>query len=472
MSTLHTIVFYSYKGGVGRSLALYHLTKHLAQQGKKVVLMDLDLEAPGLPFKFNLREQIPGGMVDLLDDFAKHEKNPEDRLYELMVQPRFAEQDRVEWQGFAPVRLLAAGNPLDLGYWKRLAQLNWQDMFYSEPRWGVGFFLEVKEIIRDKYDPDYLLIDARTGITEMGGAALALLADQVVCLFVNNMENHYGIRSVMRGIRTVIRPPGAEPISIIPVVTRIPERMLSEDQLTSELQEFFNKPAENLAATLNIHQVFVLHSHPPLEIDESQAIDEKAALFLDYKKLFQVLRPPEPTIHKKYTSPPLERPIRWLHLSDLHMGSPGRTLWWQVHEEFKTSILAAVEQSGPPDCILITGDLTWRGQASDFHLLDQFLAELLGWLRKEGREDPLIIPVPGNHDLSRPKGMATLPYSVLEKFGKGRDDPAIALLLDTLWEEKDASYLAPLFANYQEWLERTILPVLRQRKGVSCVTSH
>ena len=50
-----TITFYSYKGGVGRSLALANCAKFLAYHGKKVVVMDLDLEAPGLHHKFGFQ---------------------------------------------------------------------------------------------------------------------------------------------------------------------------------------------------------------------------------------------------------------------------------------------------------------------------------------------------------------------------------------------------------------------------------
>ena len=42
------ITFYSYKGGVGRTLALANIGVLLAKRGKKVLLMDWDLEAPGL----------------------------------------------------------------------------------------------------------------------------------------------------------------------------------------------------------------------------------------------------------------------------------------------------------------------------------------------------------------------------------------------------------------------------------------
>ena len=42
------ITFYSYKGGVGRSMAMANIAVVLARWGKKVLIIDWYLEAPGL----------------------------------------------------------------------------------------------------------------------------------------------------------------------------------------------------------------------------------------------------------------------------------------------------------------------------------------------------------------------------------------------------------------------------------------
>jgi len=47
--------FYSYKGGVGRSMALANVAVLLASWDKKVLVVDWDLEAPGLHQYFNKR---------------------------------------------------------------------------------------------------------------------------------------------------------------------------------------------------------------------------------------------------------------------------------------------------------------------------------------------------------------------------------------------------------------------------------
>jgi Mrp family chromosome partitioning ATPase len=66
------VTFYSYKGGVGRSMALANVATWYRLQGLQVVMIDWDLEAPGLESFFAtesaerdlLRAKI--GLVDLL----------------------------------------------------------------------------------------------------------------------------------------------------------------------------------------------------------------------------------------------------------------------------------------------------------------------------------------------------------------------------------------------------------------------
>jgi hypothetical protein len=51
--------FYSYKGGVGRSMALANVAQYLYLQGLDVIMVDWDLEAPGLEeFFFDTQEDL------------------------------------------------------------------------------------------------------------------------------------------------------------------------------------------------------------------------------------------------------------------------------------------------------------------------------------------------------------------------------------------------------------------------------
>src|SRR5205814_9274585 len=74
---------YSYKGGVGRSLALAHLAYEFARRGLRVLAVDFDLEAPGLErYCFEgddvRRAREHPGIVDLIQEYrialtdAKH----------------------------------------------------------------------------------------------------------------------------------------------------------------------------------------------------------------------------------------------------------------------------------------------------------------------------------------------------------------------------------------------------------------
>jgi len=47
------VTFYSFKGGVGRSTALAFVANILATRGLKVVMIDFDLEAPGLSLLYS-----------------------------------------------------------------------------------------------------------------------------------------------------------------------------------------------------------------------------------------------------------------------------------------------------------------------------------------------------------------------------------------------------------------------------------
>lgn len=152
-------------------------------------------------------------------------------------------------------------------------------------------------------------------------------------------------------------------------------------------------------------------------------------------------------------------PLHWLHLSDLHVGCRGEAAWWHVLDQFWRSVDEHLESVGAPDLVLLTGDLTFKGDAAEFDRLTNFLQELLDRLPKStDGHPPLVVGVPGNHDLQRPSGLNALPYRVLRDFERGRDDPDVAGLVEAFWDREDASFLRPLFTNYLAWHDSVIRP--------------
>jgi MinD-like ATPase involved in chromosome partitioning or flagellar assembly len=190
---MKAISFFSYKGGVGRTMALTNMAMRLVEFGKSVMILDFDLEAPGVPFKMKryvTNDQVKSGIVDYIHEFSKLGRIADIKDY-VMTLPKNNLGDENMW-------FLPAGNSNADDYWQKLSSISWSDMFYKEGGGGLRFFLDLKEKIKKEYNPDFLLIDSRTGITELSGISLKILADEIVVLFVNNEENIYGTERVMQ----------------------------------------------------------------------------------------------------------------------------------------------------------------------------------------------------------------------------------------------------------------------------------
>jgi formylglycine-generating enzyme required for sulfatase activity len=286
---LQTLTFYSYKGGVGRTLMVANMARYLASFGKKVLAVDFDLEAPGLHYKLGFANP-ERGLIDYLHQLFLVEEIPESLApYVVAIEEENA--------AGGSIHLLPAGAAPSPAYWRQLSRLNWHELFYSEEAPGVPLFLELQERIAREYAPDFLLIDSRTGITEVGGATTTLLADRVICLLLNNRENLDGSREVLRSLRRAPRLTGQAPLEIWPVLSRIPEvGGEREAGLIREVRDFLCAEAEDLASTLTFPELFVLHSDPELQLREvlcigAEAGPEESILLRDYLALFGKLVP-------------------------------------------------------------------------------------------------------------------------------------------------------------------------------------
>ena len=299
---MRTITFYSYKGGVGRSLALANVATELAMSlGKKVFALDVDLEAPGLHYKLledKQREAVKKGVVDYIYEFytsSSHEMPA--RLEDFVCQVDLPGANGSLW-------LMPAGNVPASEYWQRLSRIAWHEFFFGSDSLGIPFFLELQERIRRTYTPDFLLIDARTGITGIGGMAVTLLPDQVVCLLAHNPENMEGARAVLRSIKSAPRMEGQAEIEIVPVVTRIPLKSSGEpdqardEDIANRIREFLNGPASPGADSIRTTEIVVLHSEPELQVEErlllgGQRRIAESPLARDYRRLFERIIPTE-----------------------------------------------------------------------------------------------------------------------------------------------------------------------------------
>ncbi len=88
------VTFYSFRGGVGRTMALANVAAHLARQGQRVFLIDFDLEAPGLSmmpeFRARTPPESPAGLLGYL--LAGLADRPLPSIRSLCYEPRLAGQ--------------------------------------------------------------------------------------------------------------------------------------------------------------------------------------------------------------------------------------------------------------------------------------------------------------------------------------------------------------------------------------------
>lgn len=317
---MQTITFYSYKGGVGRTLALSNTAMYLSKFGINVCVLDLDLEAPGLHYKFpNYFEpsDIKKGIVDYLYEFAEKKRIP-DSIENFSYQIISPESEQ------GSLKIIPAGNVISPDYWKKLSSINWQDFLYNPEKEGILFFLELKERIRSEINPEFLLIDSRTGVTEMGGISTSLLADKVIFFLTNNKENIEGTYQILRSVRNAERLPKQDPVKTVFVLTRIPFFKDSESKVENGIIEAvrsrLSQIAESSDKNAEIGEIVVLHSDRNLEISETLAISNSAdstsqnTILGDYLRLFsnvipeRVIIPKLDTIIKKILQSMLSDP--------------------------------------------------------------------------------------------------------------------------------------------------------------------
>jgi tetratricopeptide (TPR) repeat protein len=226
---MYTVTFYSYKGGVGRTLALANVAYTLATEGgkKRVVVVDFDLEAPGIdsisPFDRGKRME-KGGVVEYIAEyFTAPEPNP-DALPSLLPYAR-------EVDSIPNLMLIPAGKK-DEEYQKTLTCLNW-DRFYRVQK-GYRFFEQFKRKIEQELAPDYLLVDSRTGLADVAGITTHQLADLVVLVFNLNRQNLDGTKRCYDSMVSAARP---RPIKIMLVASPIPQGHLLDAKLVESRLE-------------------------------------------------------------------------------------------------------------------------------------------------------------------------------------------------------------------------------------------
>jgi MinD-like ATPase involved in chromosome partitioning or flagellar assembly/tetratricopeptide (TPR) repeat protein len=251
------VTFYSYKGGVGRSMALANIAVLLNKWGYKVLAVDWDLEAPGLEYYFKqyLGDLKPveqrEGIIDILDGINRTAPGTG------KATPRGKNANRkspvkaatVRWRDCtikvpaenipSPLELITAGKR-GPDYFAKVRDLDLETL-YAEKDGGLAI-----EAIRNEWkkEYDFALVDSRTGITDVGGVCTVQLPDILALVFTANTQSLKGIHDVSK---KVLRERQKLPfdrlgLACIPIASKFDTR--EEFNLS---QEWLKKFAEEVA---------------------------------------------------------------------------------------------------------------------------------------------------------------------------------------------------------------------------------
>lgn len=226
------VTFYSYKGGVGRSMALANVAVLLAKRGLRVLVVDWDLEAPGLERYFSYFESTEAAPGLLRLCMAARDKGKADYR-------RFA--STIDTKTPNPITLLASGRETDDSYSTNLEEFDWEAFFAA----GGGAFIEqLRE--RWKSDFDVTLIDSRTGLSDTGGICTIQMPDIVVGMFTANLQSLYGVRDVVQLAQQARQTLAYDraPLSVLPLPARwgvqeFQETQIWLDRIAEATSEFF-----------------------------------------------------------------------------------------------------------------------------------------------------------------------------------------------------------------------------------------
>lgn len=245
------ITFYSYKGGTGRSMAVanvaYLLARQAADASRRAVVMDWDLEAPGLHRFFADRVDLTDirgrpGIIDYFHALARLLEE-EDKLYRKLVNDPNGWQildsmislDQYTIDLGRGLDFIKAGRVDDPQYPQQVSSFDWVD-FYED----YGKIIRVfREMVAAKYA--YCLIDSRTGITDISGVCTTLLPEKLVAVFTPNRQSLYGLRNVVEQAVAYRRASDDfRPLAVFPLPSRIEEaeQKLKQEWRSTYQQEF------------------------------------------------------------------------------------------------------------------------------------------------------------------------------------------------------------------------------------------
>jgi hypothetical protein len=178
------IAFYSFKGGLGRSTSLAAFAIQRARRGERVVVIDFDLDAPGVGSLLAADEEGTTAQWGVVDYLMESAQNPPLREYYHACRREIV-------TGAGEILVFPAGTVDDL-YLGKLARIDFELEGQRE-----NPFVALLRHISKELNPHWVLIDGRTGLSESAGVLLSGFAHLHVLFGTASTQSWQGLARVI-----------------------------------------------------------------------------------------------------------------------------------------------------------------------------------------------------------------------------------------------------------------------------------
>jgi MinD-like ATPase involved in chromosome partitioning or flagellar assembly len=276
------VTFHSFKGGVGRTTLLSAVAMSFAREGYRVLVVDLDLESPGLGKFFLGDQEPPYGVVDYLLERSRFDDSLDMEQY-------------VGWCrdpaiiGSGPEIVVMPAGVVNQDYIEKLARLDFESMVEQQ----VNPLTVLLEDLKQRFEPDLILLDARAGLHEVGGLTLMGLSHLDVILGIHSEQSWQGMETLVGLLGRLKVPPLIQVVQALapgeePAVRPYPT-FFGTKSYQVFLKSFYRDEVPYIFDWDSAHYPLSIRDNPLLRIHASWKVVGELANVFDEEPGFRVL---------------------------------------------------------------------------------------------------------------------------------------------------------------------------------------